>query len=104
MDMMFGPSVIGSDILDIGTRKADTRARRQDGALGLPPDMMIGCGAPGQFDLPNVPDVSDTKALRGIAYGHGVYKLDGGLAELIPMATDFCILRPCHFPILLLCL
>jgi len=43
---------IGSDILDIGTRKA----RRQRGDPLAP--TMMSIGAPGQFDLPNVPDVS----------------------------------------------
>lgn len=44
-------AVIGNDILDIGTRKA----RRQRGDLLAP---AVTLGAPGQFDLPNVPDVS----------------------------------------------
>ena len=45
-------SMIGNEILDIGSRKA----RRQRGDPFAPP--MLAMGAPGQFDLPNVPDVS----------------------------------------------
>ena len=44
-------ALIGSDILDMGTRKA----RRQ---RGDPLSLSLTLGAPGQFDLPNVPDVS----------------------------------------------
>ncbi len=47
-------AMIGNDILDIGTRKA----RRQRGDP-LAPGMMT-MGAPGQFDLPNVPNVSQS--------------------------------------------
>ena len=43
---------IGNDILDIGSRKA----RRQRGDPMAPG--LLTMGAPGQFDLPNVPDVS----------------------------------------------
>lgn len=45
-------AMIGNDILDIGTRKA----RRQRGDPMAPG--MLTLGAPGQFDLPNVPNVS----------------------------------------------
>jgi len=48
-------AMIGNDILDIGTRKA----RRQRGDP-MAPDMMT-LGAPGQFDLPNVANVSVCK-------------------------------------------
>jgi len=50
----FGPHqpLIGNDILDLGSRKAEMRARRQRGLEEL------ALGAPGQFDVPNVPDVS----------------------------------------------
>lgn len=44
-------SMIGNEILDIGSRKG----RRQRGDPFAPP--MVTMGAPGQFDLPNVPDV-----------------------------------------------
>jgi hypothetical protein len=45
----FGPeSAIGSDILDIGSRKALTKRQRGIG---------VDLGVPGQFDVPNVPDV-----------------------------------------------
>lgn len=44
-------AMIGSDILDIGTRKA----RRQRGDPMAPSTLMFG--TPGQFDLPNVADV-----------------------------------------------
>ena len=47
--------MIGSDILDIGTRKA--RRQRGDPFFVAPPAALT-LGAPGQFDLPNVPDVS----------------------------------------------
>jgi hypothetical protein len=50
--------MIGNDILDIGSRKAEMRARRQRGGLGLDPAEMTTLGNPGQFDVPNVPDVS----------------------------------------------
>jgi len=53
--------MIGGDILDIGSRKAEMRARRQRGGglgvAGLPLDL-AALGNPGQFDVPNVPDVS----------------------------------------------
>jgi len=51
---MFGmePLVIGHDILDIGSRKATDRSKRQ---LGMAPHVMLG--QPGAFDVPNVPDV-----------------------------------------------
>jgi hypothetical protein len=51
-------SMIGHDILDIGSRNADMRARRQRGGVGLPGAEMTTLGNPGQFDVPNVPDVS----------------------------------------------
>lgn len=52
-------STIGSDILDIGSRRAaESRHRRQLlAAVGPTADDNI-TGAPGQFDIPNVPDVS----------------------------------------------
>ena len=60
MDFAFGPEpplMIGHDILDIGSRKA--QAKRQRGSLG---DAMnpapLELGMPGQFDIPNVDDVS----------------------------------------------
>jgi hypothetical protein len=43
-------AIITSDVLDIGSRKG----RRNRGGMG--PDMAMG--NPGQFDLPNVADVS----------------------------------------------
>lgn len=57
MATFFGPPVIGNDILDVGSRKADLQARRRQGEMGVSNDMML-CGHPGQFDLPCVPDVS----------------------------------------------
>lgn len=65
MDFAFGPpptstTSIGNDILDIGSRKA--QARRQRGAGLIGGDLMspapITMGMPGQFDLPNVDNVS----------------------------------------------
>jgi hypothetical protein len=48
-------SMIGSDVLDIGSRSA----RRQRGGVGMMESTdMTTLGNPGQFDLPNVPDVS----------------------------------------------
>lgn len=44
---------IGNDILDIGTRKS--RRQRGGDLLSAP---SAAFGAPGQFDVPNVPDVS----------------------------------------------
>lgn len=56
---MFGPSAsIGNDILDIGSRKAESRNRRQRGggsAMG-PPALTLG--EPGAFEIPNVSNVS----------------------------------------------
>jgi hypothetical protein len=51
-------TMIGNDILDIGTRKA----RRQRGDILAP---ALSLGVPGQFDLPNVPDVSNLRGRRG---------------------------------------
>lgn len=45
------PMVIGNDILSLGSRKQTRRANGD-----APPVDMFG--APGQFDVPNVPDVS----------------------------------------------
>ena len=45
-------AMIGNDILDIGSRK--NRRQRED-PFGAP---SFAFGAPGQFDLPNVADVS----------------------------------------------
>lgn len=59
MDLIFGPerSIIGGDILDIGSSKA--QAKRHRGSIG---DAMspapLTLGMPGQFDLPNVENVS----------------------------------------------
>ena len=51
----FGPQpLIGNDILDIGSRKAEMRARRQRGLVSEE----LSLGIPGQFDVPNVSDVS----------------------------------------------
>jgi hypothetical protein len=47
-------TVIGSDILDIGTRKG--RRQREDPFFVAAPAALT-LGTPGQFDLPNVPDV-----------------------------------------------
>ena len=53
---VFGPLVISNDILDIGSRKT---ARRQQGEHGLATtQQLMLTGAPGQFDVPNVADVS----------------------------------------------
>jgi len=66
MDFGFssGP-VIGSDILDIGSRKAQARRQRSAGLIGGDDDGLmttapVTLGMPGQFDLPNVEDVSST--------------------------------------------
>jgi hypothetical protein len=61
------PFVIGNDILDFGSRKT---ARRQQGELGLATtQQLMLTGAPGQFDLPNVPDVSaEGKLLISASY------------------------------------
>jgi len=55
---MFGSAVIGGDVLDIGSRKAEMGTRRQRGvgASSLGPAPLV-LGAPGQFDVPNVEDV-----------------------------------------------
>lgn len=61
MDFAFGPEppMIGGDILDIGSRKA--QAKRQRGLIGdaLMSPAPVTLGMPGQFDLPNVPNVSN---------------------------------------------
>lgn len=56
---MFGNAVIGGDILDIGSKKAEMSARRQRGLGGssMGPAPLV-LGTPGQFDVPNVEDVS----------------------------------------------
>jgi hypothetical protein len=56
---MFGTTVIGGDVLDIGSKKAEMGTRRQR-AVALGPAPLI-LGAPGQFDVPNVEDVSANK-------------------------------------------
>jgi hypothetical protein len=70
MDYDFGPEpplMIGHDILDIVSRKA--QAKRQRGGFG---DAMIPArlelGMPGQFDLPNVDDVSPSFACLLVLY------------------------------------
>ena len=52
-------TTIGSDILDLGSRKAAGRAqRRRQLTLMCSEDCEDITGSPGQFDVPNVPDVS----------------------------------------------
>ena len=56
---MFGSSLaIGNDILDIGSAKFDRR--NDERAIGsgamMPPSLTLG--DPGQFEIPNVADVS----------------------------------------------
>ena len=55
---MFGSSLsIGSDILEIGTSKFDRRNdSRAVGSGAMIPQLALG--EPGQFDVPNVADVS----------------------------------------------
>jgi hypothetical protein len=58
--MHFGPSpVIGADILDIGTRKAQQEQQHRGVGSGAmrPPSLVLG--EPGRFEIPNVADVSD---------------------------------------------
>lgn len=52
---MLGP--IGNDILDIGSRKAAMARDMADSAASDP----LGLGRPGQFEVPNVTDVSTTR-------------------------------------------
>ena len=56
--IMFGSSLsIGSDILEIGTSKFDRRNdSRAVGSGAMIPQLALG--EPGQFDVPNVADVS----------------------------------------------
>jgi hypothetical protein len=57
--MQFGPSpVIGADILDIGTRKAEQQQQHRGVGSGAmrPPSLVLG--EPGHFEIPNVADVS----------------------------------------------
>lgn len=58
---MFGSSlVIGDDILDIGTHKFELRHdQRAIGSGAMIPRLALG--EPGQFDVPNVADVSTTR-------------------------------------------
>jgi 20S proteasome subunit beta 5 len=51
---MFRTTVIGGDVLDIGSKKAEMGTRRQR-AVALGPAPLV-LGAPGQFDVPNVED------------------------------------------------
>ena len=55
---MFGSTVaIGNDILDIGTAKHARRAdQRAVGSGAMIPSLALG--EPGQFEVPNVADVS----------------------------------------------
>jgi len=72
----YGAGVVGgcpttieyNDILNLGSRRnAAARARRQrGGGVGASVEMLSD-GAPGQFDVPNVPDVSNGRALRVLA-------------------------------------
>ena len=43
-------SFVGNDVLDIGSRKAAAHREATDA--------LVGVGRPGQFDVPNVMDVS----------------------------------------------
>jgi hypothetical protein len=56
---MFGSSsAVGNDILDIGSSKFDRRNDQRaigSGAM-MPPSLTVG--DPGQFEIPNVADVS----------------------------------------------
>ena len=58
---MFGSSlVIGDDILDIGTHKFELRHdQRAIGSGAMIPRLALG--EPGQFDVPNVADVSTSE-------------------------------------------
>jgi hypothetical protein len=60
---MFGSSlVISDDILDIGTHKYDRRSdQRAIGSGAMIPRLALG--EPGQFDVPNVADVSETLSI-----------------------------------------
>ena len=53
-------SAIGHDILDIGSRKGQARRQRGAGIIGddMSPAPINMTGMPGQFDLPNVDNVS----------------------------------------------
>jgi hypothetical protein len=58
---MFGETtscLVGNDILDIGSRKVDAKAKRARGGIPSIETLMMA-GIPGEFDLPNVPDVSE---------------------------------------------
>lgn len=55
---MFGETtcLVGNDILDIGSRKVEAKAKRS--RSGMPMMETLISGIPGEFDLPNVPNVS----------------------------------------------
>ena len=55
---MFGPSAVTTDILDIGTRRAEDKRRQviASGSGGMCPSKFLG--EPAAFDIPNVADVS----------------------------------------------
>jgi 20S proteasome subunit beta 5 len=53
---MFCSGVIGSDLLDIGSSKAEMRAKRQRGVSAAMGPSPLVFGAPGRFDVPNVED------------------------------------------------
>ena len=61
---MFGSSiVIGNDILDIGTHKFDCqRDQRAIGSGAMIPRLALG--EPGQFEVPNVADVSSNNRIN----------------------------------------
>ncbi|EED92024.1 proteasome subunit beta type 5 precursor [Thalassiosira pseudonana CCMP1335] len=78
---MFGSSLtIGSDILDIGSSKFDRSSDERRGrAVGsgaiCPPSLMLG--EPGQFEVPNVADVSGVKFAKGTTTL--AFKFNGGI-------------------------
>lgn len=57
---MLSSGVIGCDILDIGSSKAEMRAKRQRGISAAMGPSPLVFGTPGQFDVPNVEDVRNS--------------------------------------------
>jgi hypothetical protein len=53
--------LISHDILDLGTRKSDLQRSRRPLDSDLSASLVLG--TPGQFDVPNVQDVSGMKRL-----------------------------------------
>lgn len=83
-------TAIGHDILDIGSRKGQARRQRGAGIIGddMSPAPINMTGMPGQFDLPNVDDVSSVLLLWLVKGGDWVVCLSLLLHLLVTTSID----------------